>query len=159
MRAALQRRQLRIAELGSGSIGSGELFDCCGVVVLVGPKHEAGSRRGALRARGPNCGSAGLMRESSFVHEESALEDSLRAGLWDRQRQWVFIADMSTAETAEPGVLLAVEIVGGKAAVDFMQETTGFEGEHSGWLIQSAGVRLAEYTSLSFVLLCSCYTD
>jgi hypothetical protein len=41
------------------------------------------------------------------------------------------MADTSTAETGELGVLLGVELVDSKTAIDFLQETVGFEGEQS----------------------------
>ncbi len=42
--AALPRRQMRIAQLGDGTVGADGLFDCCGVVVCAGPQHNTGAR-------------------------------------------------------------------------------------------------------------------
>ena len=47
--AALPRRQMRIAQLGDGTVGADGLFDCCGVVVCAGLQHSAGA--GAVTPR------------------------------------------------------------------------------------------------------------
>ena len=124
--AALPRRHLTVAQLSHGTIGSGGgLFDCCGVVVCVGPQHSTGARCCTAFAAVELQSS----QSCSFAAERRVLICEGGTETWGRQRQWVFVADMSTAETPEPGILLGVELLGGEAAVGFLPQSTDFDGE------------------------------
>ncbi len=73
----------------------------------------------------------------------------------------MFVADMSTAETGDPGTLLGVELHGGRAAVDFLPQSTDFDGESALMIHQARAwccdlMWLADICLPALLQLCAC---